>query len=158
MEQKIESFMELYNHPVPSLLLFDNLLGIDYAKEKKMISKVLRISEEKKLNPMNIVLESMINIAGERISSQTLTHSKDKVLINHDIRNRAVKNILQLIDNDPRELERFHESWLEKLTTFLRELHQNKKNLKMDEVIFLVSNKFRISAISTIEAIGSITV
>jgi len=156
MDREIESFMELYDYPLPSLVLFDNLLEVDYAKEKETLSNVLRISEGK-LNPMSIIIESMINIAAERISSQRLTRSKDKVLINPDIRDRAIQDVLQLINKDPRKLKRFHEAWLKKLITFLRGLYQNKKDLKVDEVIFLVSKRFRISALSSIQAIVSIT-
>ena len=154
MKEKIESFIELYESS-PSLVLFENLLDFDHKKEKEF-SAILELGEQEKLNPVDIVLESLVNIISEEISRREVTHSEDKVLINRDIRNMAVEKILKFFGNNKTKLRKMHQLWLGALKVFLNNLYEKRKNLKIDEVIFLVGSRFRISALSAIRAIASI--
>lgn len=155
-EEEIESILQLYDYS-PTLVLFENLLDVDYSKEKRAILTISKLTGKEKLNPVGIVLESLVNVVSEDISRRELTLSKDKVLINSNMRNLAVEMIWRFIGNDQRKLRKLHHLWLGRLTAFLNQLCQGKKNLKIDEVIFLVSSRFRISALSAIKAIASIS-
>jgi len=154
MKEEIESIIELYDY-APTLVLFENLLDFDYTKEKEKISKILEWGEQEKLNPIDVVLESLVNVISEEISRSELTHSEDKVLINRDIRNMAVEKVLRFIGNSKTRLRKLHKLWLRALVAFLSQLHQERKNLKIDEAVFLVGSHFRISASSAIRAIAS---
>lgn len=155
-EEEIESILQLYDYS-PTLVLFENLLDVDYSKEKRAILTISKLTGKEKLNPVGIVLESLINVVSEDISRRELTLSKDKVLINSNMRNLAVEMILRFIGNDQRKLRKLHHLWLGRLVAFLNQLYQRKKNLKIDEIIFLVSSRFRISGLSAIKAIASIS-
>lgn len=155
-EEEVESILQLYDYS-PTLILFENLLDVDYSKEKRAILTISKLTGKEKLNPVGIVLESLINVVSEDISRRELTFSKDKVLINSNMRNLAVEMMLRFIGNDQRKLRKLHHLWLGRLMAFLNQLYQRKKNLKIDEVIFLVSSRFRISGLSAIRAIASIS-
>jgi hypothetical protein len=157
MKEEIHSFMELYNY-LPTLMLFENLLADgDYLRKKENVSRILELSEEAKLNPIDVVLESLVNVVSEDISRQRLTHSTDKILINSDIRNTAVDRILTFVDNDERKLRELHKAWLNRLKMFMKQLYQRDKNMKIEETIFRVSNQFRIAGLSAITAIASVS-
>jgi len=154
MTEEIESFLDLYNYS-PTLILFEPLPDSNLSKEKEAISEIFKVSSKEKLNPLDIVLESLVNVVSEHISCREVTHSRDKVLINSNVRNRAVEEILRLINGDKEKLRELHREWLRMLVAFLKQLHP--QNLKIDEVIFFVSNQFRISAVSAIRAIRSVS-
>lgn len=156
MKRDVKSLMKLYDRN-PTLVLFENLLDSTYTREKENLSGILRLGEKEKLNPIDVVLESLVNVISEDISRRELTHSEDKVLINSDVRNMAVDEILESINNDKRKLIKLHTMWMNALIEFLNELYQREGNLKLEEVIFLVSDQFRISALSGIKAIASCT-
>ena len=154
MEQGFESLMELYEQP-PNLMLFGDLLSIDYTKEIEIILGSFG-AKGKELNPADVIIESLINVKSEKISTEQLTHSSNKVLINEDILKTAIKEIRDELWGNPKKLARLHGIWLEKITTFLKDIHQSRKNLRIEEAIFLISRKFRISALSAIRAIVSV--
>jgi len=153
MIEEIDSLLQLYDYS-PTLVLFENLLDVDQTKEREAILTVSKLTGREELNPIDVVLESTLNVVSEDISRKKITHPTDKVLINTDIRNLAVERILRLIDNDKRKLRKLHHLWLHRLDVFLNQLYQKRKNLSIDEVIFLVSTQFRISALSAIRAIA----
>lgn len=155
IKRAVESLIRLYDAS-PTLILYENLLELDYDKaEKQQLTKILQLGEKEKLNPIKVVLESQINVISEDISRRELTHSEDKVLINSDIRNMAVKEFLEFIKNDKDRLIELHRMWMNRLRKFLAELYQKDAKMNMEEVIFLVSRQFRISALSAIKAFSS---
>jgi NAD dependent epimerase/dehydratase family enzyme len=155
MTEEIESFLKLYEHS-PSLVLYENLAKPFGNKENKTNLDISQLVNEEKLNPIDVVLESLVNVISEEISRKEFTHSEDKVLINSRIRNLAAEKILKAINNDKERLRHLHQSWLQMLREFLRQLCQNERKLRIDRVIFEVSSRFRISSPSAIKAIATV--
>lgn len=154
MSKKIETWMEMYKLS-PSLVLFDDLVGAEYVSQNEAVLGIIREYGES-LNPIDVVLESLVNKISEKISSEILTTSKDKVLITLDIRQKAIDKILQFIKKDPRRrLKWLHQNWLAALINFIKVISENGGNLKREEVIFQVGRRFRISSISAIRAISA---
>lgn len=153
MTNEIISIMQLYND-TPSLVLYEDLLEIN--EENERICELLEVGQQQALNPIDVVLESVVNIFSEKVSSEEVTHSEEKVLINQDIQNRAIQRVIKLIGGSREKLKELHRIWLEDLKAFLQQLYQTRKRMNIDEVIFVVSSKFRISSTSAIKAIVSV--
>lgn len=150
MKPETESLMEGYASS-PTIILSDDLLDVDYTKEVRNILKNLEINT-KRLNPIEVVIESLLNLKIEKISSQKLTQSPNKVFINKEIFETAVKELTEDIGNDLKGLEEIHRKWCDKLKMFVDGIRQGKE-IKLAKVIYLVSKKFRISSLSAIKAI-----
>ena len=155
MTKEITSIMQLYDES-PSLVLYENLLEINEYNEK--ICNLLEVGQQQALNPIEVVLESVVNIFSEKVSSEEITHSEEKVLINQDMQNRAIQRIIDLIGNSRKKLQELHRLWLEDLSDFLHKFFAERKQVNIDELVFEVSSKFRISSSSAIKAIASIKI
>lgn len=155
VSKEIESLLKLYDYS-PSLILYGNILNSDLTIEKRKIFEKISNLIQEELNPIDVVLESLVNVISEDISRRNWTHSEDKVLIDNKIRNHAVKVLLEIIDNDKEKLKMLHKIWMQMLTEFLKEIHQQENNVNIDKVIFIVSERFRTSSLSAIRAITSI--
>ena len=154
MTSLIQSWISLYELS-PSLKLYDDMLDSGNDAEIDEISGIVS-NKSPSLNPIEVVLESLINVISENVSIDTLTSSEDKVLLNQEIRKKAAETILLFLKEDrEQKLILMHKSWIEALVKFLRSLAESKGNLKMDEVLFRVSNRFRITASSAVRAVSS---
>lgn len=153
MVDTIESWFALYEES-PSLVLFDNLVTEDNGDVDELLRN--RATDIRHLNPIEVVIESFINIISEGISKQTVTSSEDKVLITSSIRSKATHVVVQMLRTvSDQELSQMHERWLRNLIAYL-EGQKDKGDLKRDELIYLVSERFRISGNSATKAISSI--
>jgi hypothetical protein len=153
-DSNVEAIFQLYDTS-PSLVLFESVSNEEYSKESEVVSSVCKLSE-RKLNPIEIVMESLINVFSEEISSKEITLTKESVLVNSRVRSLAVEKIIALINNDNSILKMLHDMWLDKLRSYLTQLYNERNHLTIDAVIFRVSNQFRISSLSAIKAIKSI--
>lgn len=137
----------------PTLVLYDS--NLTTSKHEEKIEQILHSDEVRQLNPIDVVLESLLNVISEKFSSQTLTHSRKTFLINREMRNCAINKIMDMWQTNPEILQELHRNWLEKLDDFISVL--KKEGVKrIEDVIFQISLKFRISAISTMKAISSL--
>jgi hypothetical protein len=155
MVEDIESLLRLYDYS-PTLVLFENLVDSNLIKEEETLFEISQLGDKEKLNPIDVVLESLLNIISEDISYKQLTHSREKVLINSNVRKLAVERIWKAIGRDKMKLKELHKEWLHMLAEFLTQLSRREKDMKIDKAIFLVSERFRISASSAIKAMVSI--
>jgi hypothetical protein len=120
------------------------------------LSYISKLSGNEKANPLNVVLESWVNVLSEDISSKEVTFSKDKVLINGDIRNEAAEMIRDFIGDDKKKLMKFHDLWLGKFSDFIKQLHESDRKMTVDEAVVLAGNQFRISTNSAMRAMISV--
>jgi hypothetical protein len=155
MTAELDSLLRLYESS-PTLVLFEGLASMNYSKQKEIVSRISKVAGKEKLNPIDVVLESLVNVVSEDVSREELTHSSDKVLINTKIRDLAVERIIKFVNDDVNVLKMLHELWLGMLKGFIRQLINSRKNLGIEEVIYFVSTRFRISSLSAIRAIASI--
>jgi hypothetical protein len=155
MATELDSFLKLYESS-PTLVLFEGLASTNYSKQKEIVSQISKVASKEGLNPIDVVLESIVNVVSEDVSREELTHSRDKVLINSKIRDLAVERVIKFVNDDINVLKMLHESWLGMLKDFIRQLLNSKKDLGIEEVIYLVGSRFRISSLSAIRAIASI--
>jgi hypothetical protein len=139
---------------VPTLVLYDGLCEVQSA-QKEEISTLASKVEKRLANPLDVALESMINFQAEAISCKKYGCKTEKVIISHEIVAVAMNDI-QSSFKDAEELINLHDRWLQRLTTFLVKLYHIDKALSLDEVIYRVSEHFRISTNSAIRAITSI--
>lgn len=153
MSEQIEQWMDLYKTS-PSLVLFEDMIDVDSEEEKQEFLKLIPPNET--LNPIDVVLESLVNIISEKISSETITESEDKILINPIIRKKAVAEILDFLGRDYKKVKMLHELWLKELSRFLRHLYKNTARMQIEEVLFQISKRFRVSGISAIKAVSTI--
>jgi len=153
MSEQIKQWMDLFKTS-PSLVLFEDMIGIDSEEEKQEFLKLIPPNET--LNPIDVVIESFINIISEKISSETTTKSEDKILINPIIRKKAVVAILDFLGRDYKKVKMLHEFWIKELSSFLRHLYKNIAKMQTEEVLFQISKRFRISGISAIKAVSTI--
>lgn len=153
MSEQIEQWMDLYKTS-PSLVLFEDMIDVDSEEEKQEFLKLIPPNET--LNPIDVVLESLVNIISEKISSETITESEDKILINPIIRKKAVAVILDFLGRDYKKVKMLHELWLKELLRFLRHLYKNTARMQIEEVLFQISKRFRISGISAIKTVSTI--
>ena len=106
-----DEILQMYDKDTPKLLLFE---------AKKTEPQQIDIEELSKLNgclatnPIDIVLESWINVLSERISVKDVTMSRDRALLNAKINNEAVEQIKRTIGDDGSKLKVFHDLWLKK--------------------------------------------
>lgn len=153
MSEQIANWMSLYELS-PTLKLYDDMIdeGVNI-KINGITKNTLSLP-----NPIEVVLESLLNILSENMSIETLTSSKDKIYLTKDIQNNAMNIIIEFTKTDKdRKLKHLHDLWIYKLIEFLQETYELYGNLKTDDVLYRISNKFRLSGTSATKAILSIT-
>lgn len=144
--------MELFDSS-PILVLYDRNLAT--LKHNEELKQILHSSDAKQLNPIDVVLESLINVVSEKLSNETLTRSRKTVLVSKETYDLAIKEMLDILQKDPTTLRELHRNWLEKLTSFISAL-KTKGVSRVEDVIFQISMKFRISATSSMKSISSL--
>jgi hypothetical protein len=152
---EIDSFLKLYDIATPKLILFDVPELNREEKEKEALQKIARLSGDERANPLDIVLESWISVVSEDISRREITFSSDKVLINWSVRNAAVECIRNFVAGDKERLMTFHDRWLRKFSSFLKQLYERDKKMTVDEAALLAGGHFRISTNSAIRTMIS---
>jgi hypothetical protein len=154
MPDEISGFMRLFEMS-PSLVLYEDMIETEGDERDELLGVIG--DRGKSLNPIEVVVESIINAKSEEISMNQITSSREKVLITPNVRRQAISEILGWLQEEKEtKLERLHESWLAELVSFLKHLLDSNPRLKTDELLFQVSRRFRISGISAIRAVLSI--
>lgn len=148
----VEDLMQLYEDS-PNLVLYKN--DLVKVKQRQYIEEIARMSEDENLNPIDVVLESLINVLSEKLSIDTLTCSMTTAYMDKSIQELATQKVINLVKNDVSFLKEIHKEWLERLRIFLSNLKEMEVQT-LQEAIFQVSLKFRISAPSSMKAITSL--
>lgn len=152
MDKIINEWMKLYETN-PSLKLYDVIL--DTSEETTKI--INKISINSVPNPIDVVFESLINVISEDYSSKNLTDSKNKVLINKEIIENASLELIKYLENSSYdEIKEIHDVWLNNVYNYIIELFNNIGNLQMDELLYRVGERYRISSKSAIKALNSL--
>lgn len=147
-----EELMRLYEE-LPDLVMYKNdLLSVE---KTQYIEEISGLSDNENLNPLDVVLESLINILSEKLSIDTLTQSKSTAYVDKSMQELAVQKIISLARDDVSFLEKMHKKWLEGLHNFMLRLKE-KGVYTLEEAIFQVSLRFRISASSSLKALVSL--
>lgn len=157
LERKLvaEELMELYEE-LPELVMYNkDLLTAEKMLYIEEIEEIAGMNKSKSLNPLDVVLESLINVLSEKFSIDTLTESKNTVYVDQSMEELAAQRIISLVKNDVSLLEEIHKKWLGGLRSFVSGLKQKGAHT-LHEAIFQVSLKFRISASSSLKAIASL--
>jgi|GEM_PF-3799818 len=137
---------------MPDLVLYKNEISTTEISE---VERIISIGEEKDLNPLEVVLESLVNVLSEKLSVGVLTSSRTMACVNNSTRQQAIEQIIKLVKNDGSILRKMHGAWLRELRDFLNEMKVEGIQT-LQEVLFKVSFKFRISATSSIKAIATV--
>ena len=145
-----EELIGLFENQPTIVLYKDDLLFIEQKK------KIAELTADNNLNPIDVVLESLINILCEKISIDKVTRSTNAVLINRTTQEEAVQIIFSIIKEDELFLQKIHDRWLSRLRDFIVESY-NRGTLNFSELMFQISMKFRINASSSLKAINVIT-
>lgn len=148
-----EELMSLYEE-LPELVIYkSDFLAVE---KSEYIEEVIGTSGGEDLNPLDVVLESLINVLSEKLSTDTITQSKSMVYINKSIKDLAAQEVASLVKKDSSFLKEIHTKWLEGLRNFVAGLR--KRGVRtIQEATFQVCLKFRISASSSLKAMASIT-
>lgn len=150
-----EEILELYDEETPKLILFDAQTSEE--KEKLIIEKLSKLNGCIKANPLDIVLESWINVMSEKISRTKITFSNKRILLNDEVREEAIEKITKSICNDGLRLKEFHDQWLKKFANALRKISEQDEKVTIDDAVVQLGKQFRISTNSALRAIISIT-
>lgn len=148
----VEELMELYEGS-PNLVLYKN--DLVEVEQRKYVEEIARMGEGENLNPIDVILESLINIVSEKLSIDNLTHSMTTVYMDKSIQELATQKVIDFVKNDVSFLKEIHKEWLERLRIFLSNLKEMRVQA-LHEAIFQVSLKFRISAPSSMKALTSL--
>ena len=152
-EAIVTSLMRLYDPP-PRLILYGKDLVESIHNEK--FEQILDLGVRNHLNPLEVVIESLLNIVAEDISERQVTSSPNVVLLNNDINRQAVERLYEILEKDPEILKRIHREWLKRLADFLYGLDSRRISMT-SEAVFQTAKEFRISAPSAMRAISSLT-
>lgn len=148
----VEELIGLYDE-IPDLALYKNDL---FTVEKtSLIERIPVAANDSRLNPLDVVLESLINILSEKVSIDTQIQSKHLVYMDKSVQEQAVQRIISLIRDDVTFLEGMHKRWLKELHTFVTKLIGDGVQT-VQEMVFQVGLRFRISALSSLKAIDSL--
>jgi len=146
-----EELMQLYEN-LPNLVLYkDDLLQIEQAH---YIEEIATTNNEENLNPIEVVLESLINVLSEKSVDDSASLATT-VYVDKSVQEIAIQKILNLVKEDATFLKEMHKQWLKGLRSFLSTL-QEKGVKTLQEATFQISLKFRISAKSSLTAISSL--
>ena len=150
-----DEIFTLYNEDTPKLILFD--ANQSEEKEKKIIEQFSKLNGCIRTNPLDIVIESWFNVMSEKISMDKITFSKERILLNGEVRDEAAERIKQIINNDGAKLKSFHDLWLQKFAESLRNLFSHDEKITVDDAVVQLGKQFRISTNSALRVISSIT-
>lgn len=146
--------LSMYDEENPKLLLFEAQKN---QAQQIQIEHLSELNGCLSANPLDIVLESWLNILKERISIRKVTLSDNKVLMNTEVNDDAVHEIEAMIGNDGSKLKAFHDLWLKKFARAFKSLVDCDPKITLDQAVLLLGKQFRISTNSTLRAIISIT-
>lgn len=150
-----DEILTLYDEDTPKLILFD--ANQSEEKEKQIVEQLSKLNGCIKANPLDIIIESWINVMSEKISTAKITFSSKKVLLNREVRDEAVEKITNIIGNDGSKLKEFHDLWLKKFANTLRTLFNHDEKITLDDTVVQLGKQFRISTNSALRAVLSIT-
>lgn len=156
MSKEIEDWMTMYDF-APSLVLFNDMIADEHQKQEKAFQKIVEECKEE-LNPIGVVLESLVNVISEHLSAEKITSSEDKILVSTEIRQLAIDTVSQFIEKNPKaRLKMLHQRWLMSLRKFTKDMSQKHGNIRIEEALFRICRRFRISGVSAIKGISAIT-
>jgi len=150
-EAVVTSLMQLYSPPRRLVLYDGDLTG---SGRSQNLEQIFDIGVKSQLNPLEAIIESLVNVIAEDLSQRQITH-RDTVFLNKGINEQAVEYLRRILENDPEILKEIHRRWLNRLTEFLSSLDPEKVSTTA-EAIFQVAKEFRISAPSAVQAISSL--
>lgn len=148
----IQELIALYNDSPHLILYKSDLLKTEQGKYVKEMAK---LGENQNLNPLEVVLESLINLLSEKLSIESMTHSRTVAYLDKSTQDLAVARIMKLCGENPSFFMQMHKAWLQELRNCLIEL----KGIGVqttEEATFRVSKRFRISGTSSLKAMTSI--
>jgi hypothetical protein len=146
-----KELMRLYENQPDLVLYKDDLLRTE---QTRYIEEIARTNNGENLNPIDVVLESLINVLSEKSISDS-THPVSTVYVDSVFQETAVQKIMGFAKEDATFLKDMHKEWLEGLRSFLSAL-QEKGVETLQEAVFQVSLRFRISAKSSLKAMSSL--
>jgi len=149
-ELVIEELVRFYDES-PSLVMYKS--NVLKTPQNELIREIAENNRD--LNPIDVVLESLVNLLAERLSTENLTASKDTVCLDEPTQDLAVQRVRRLAEENASFLEEMHTKWLEKLQTFLSSLKEQGVQT-VQEAVFQIGLRFRISTGSVLKAIASI--
>lgn len=151
---EIQTWMSYYDIS-PSVKLFDHVS--EEIEEEVELRKIIE-QHEMALNPINVVFESLVNVLQEKRSMDELTESQEKTMVTEEVKKRTFSHILSYFQEEREEkIRELHSQWLTELQTYLRTTLEKMGNLHRDEVLYRISNRYRISGNSAILAILSLS-
>jgi len=150
-EAVVASLMQLYGPPRRLVLYDSDLTGFGRSQN---LGPIFDIGVTYRLNPLEAVIESLVNVIAEDLSQRQITH-RDTVFLNKSINEQAVEYLRKILENDPEILKEIHRKWLNRLAEFLSSLDPEKVSTTA-EAIFQVAKEFRLSAPSAVQAISSL--
>lgn len=148
----VEELIGLYDE-IPALALYKNDLFT--VERTDLIARIPVATNDSSLNPLDVVLESLINILSEKVSIDTLIESKSLVYVDKSVQEQAVQRVISLLKDDMFFLKEMHKRWLKELHTLIAKLVDDGAQT-IQEIVFQVGLRFRISALSSLKAIDSL--
>lgn len=145
----VATLMSLYES-TPHMVLYDKDLGTKNPQMEDMLRKY-----GSRLNPLDVVLNSVISRVAESLAEESLAPSQDIALVNVRFRDMAIRAVLLKAEGEGDFLTRLHDRWLSDFKAALVSL-VSMEHVTVDEAIYRLAMKFRISAASTAKAIHSV--
>lgn len=145
-----QELMSMYQS-TPRMILYDKDLSTDQLDSE--VHAIADMSSHTQLNPVEVVLESLINKLAERVSEESLTRSHDTVLLNAHVRAEAIERLVGQVRANDHFLTEIHEAWLRDLRGYVT--HEMMNLLTTDEMVFRVAMRYRVSASSAARALKS---
>jgi O-phosphoseryl-tRNA(Cys) synthetase len=150
-ESEAQLLMSLYDF-TPRMILYDK----DFSDlTNSDVHEITKTSSLAQLNPIEVVLESVVSKKAEEISQETVTCSNDTVLLNADLRRKAIGYLVEQVKADDQFLKELHQAWLQDLKEYVR--HEMKNDITPDELVFRIGMRYRISASSAARALKATT-
>ena len=154
MSLQVKEWMTLYKIN-PELKMYENLLVKN--TEERIEEVIVGDNIRSTLNPIDVVLESLMNVLTESISIKEITTSQDTTYITKSLREHAKNIIIDFLkEGKENKLKELHESWINEVLNYLNMLYREQGNIAINEVLYRVSDKFRISGESAIKATISV--
>jgi len=145
----VGALMSLYES-TPHMVLYDKDMEIKNPQTEELLRKW-----GSRLNPLDVVLQSVISRVAESIAEKSLAPSQDISLVNARFRDMAITVVRREAEGDEDFLTRLHDCWLTEFKTTLMNL-VSTEHMTVDEAIYRLAMRFRISATSTTRAIQSL--
>ena len=145
----VASLISLYES-TPRMVLYDR----DLEKGNPLFESIIN-KYGTHLNPLEVVLRSVINRFAESLSEESLAPSHRIALLNAHFMDIAIKEVTKKAETDRDFLVSIHDRWLSEFKNSLMGL-VTKERVSTDELVYRLGTKFRISALSTTKAIQSL--